>query len=94
MMDGQQDWVCLGPPVLLRSPQAGKKGHPGGPDHRGKTAADGTSSAAEACHDPGTIHLHVQPIGIEVRRVGTPRSIFWTSRAPAVLRAFSANSGE
>jgi hypothetical protein len=32
MMDGQQDWVCLGPPVLLRSPRASKNRHSGGPD--------------------------------------------------------------
>jgi hypothetical protein len=73
MMDGQQDWVCLGPPVLLRSPQASENGHSGGPDHCGKPVADGTSSAAEACHDSGAVHLDVQPIGIQVSRVGAPR---------------------
>ena len=73
MIEGQQEWVCLGPPMLLRSPRASKNGHSGGPDHCGKPVADGTSSAAEARHDAGAVHLDVQPIGIEVRRVGTPR---------------------
>ena len=94
MMDGQQHWVCLGPPVLLRSPQASENKHSGGPDHCGKPGADGTSSASEARHDAGAVHLDVQPIGVEVGRVGAPGSIFWTSRAPAVRRALSASSGE
>jgi hypothetical protein len=76
MIEGQQHWVCLGPPVLLLSPRASKNGHSGGPDHCGEPGADGTSSAAEACHDSGAVHLDVQPIGIQVGRVGAPGSIF------------------
>jgi hypothetical protein len=64
------------PSVLLSSlaPRADRRaailaaGDPA--DYRGN---QGASSATQARHDTGAVHLHVQALGIEISRVGTSR---------------------
>jgi hypothetical protein len=61
--------VLSSPFSVLLKPLETSFRHPG----EGAATAQEPLSTAEARHDPGTIHLDVQPVGIVVRRVGTPR---------------------